>query len=348
MAFDIKAATPDATFAWSTAGFFGADSQASATPSYYATSVVLAALIATANTWTAAQTLASTTLGFSGNQSKAAWTTFGAKLLDTPGTLTDTTSSGTVADGRTNVLGGDTIAASAATTFTNYYTMFLKEPIAGSNVTMTNKWSLGLDGGLRVGGKILHRNAVDSNTAFVIQNAAGSEIFSIDATIRAAKFGDDAFSVSSSTGKTTLYNGGALAWQSGASASSGTSDVLLFRDAAGVLAQRNGVNAQTLRWYHSFTDLSNRQNGALKTAAGYVEVAAETAGTGASNIDVRLTPVGTGNVDLPGGTLLKTRAALTDGAAAALGTLTNAPVAGNPTKWVPINDNGTTRYIPCW
>ena len=40
--------------------------------------------------------------------------------------------------------------------------------------------------------------------------------------------------------------------------------------------------------------------------------------------------------------------ALTNGAAANTGTLTNAPAAGNPTKWVPINDNGTTRYIPAW
>ena len=47
-------------------------------------------------------------------------------------------------------------------------------------------------------------------------------------------------------------------------------------------------------------------------------------------------------------TLLTTSVALTNGAAAALGTLTNAPSVGNPTKWVPINDNGTTRYIPTW
>lgn len=40
--------------------------------------------------------------------------------------------------------------------------------------------------------------------------------------------------------------------------------------------------------------------------------------------------------------------AMTDGAAAAVGTLTNAPAAGNPTKWVAIDDNGTTRYIPAW
>ena len=37
--------------------------------------------------------------------------------------------------------------------------------------------------------------------------------------------------------------------------------------------------------------------------------------------------------------------ALSNGAGAGAGTLTNAPSAGNPTKWIPINDNGTTRYI---
>lgn len=39
---------------------------------------------------------------------------------------------------------------------------------------------------------------------------------------------------------------------------------------------------------------------------------------------------------------------LANGAGAGAGTITNAPVAGNPTKWIPIDDNGTTRYIPAW
>jgi hypothetical protein len=49
-----------------------------------------------------------------------------------------------------------------------------------------------------------------------------------------------------------------------------------------------------------------------------------------------------------GATFHTTNTALTDGAAAAAGTLLNAPAAGNPTKWIGINDNGTTRYIPAW
>lgn len=46
--------------------------------------------------------------------------------------------------------------------------------------------------------------------------------------------------------------------------------------------------------------------------------------------------------------LLASSTTLDDGAAAATGTLSNAPTAGDPTKWVPIDDNGTIRYIPCW
>lgn len=46
--------------------------------------------------------------------------------------------------------------------------------------------------------------------------------------------------------------------------------------------------------------------------------------------------------------LLESTTTLANGAGAAAGTLTNAPAAGNPTKWVPIDDNGTTRYIPAW
>lgn len=46
--------------------------------------------------------------------------------------------------------------------------------------------------------------------------------------------------------------------------------------------------------------------------------------------------------------LAATNAALANGAAALAATLLNAPVAGNPTKWIKINDNGTPRWIPAW
>ena len=55
-----------------------------------------------------------------------------------------------------------------------------------------------------------------------------------------------------------------------------------------------------------------------------------------------------GTLAVNSATLIKTYTTLTDGAAAAVGTLTNAPTAGNPTKWVLINDNGTIRKFPTW
>lgn len=49
-----------------------------------------------------------------------------------------------------------------------------------------------------------------------------------------------------------------------------------------------------------------------------------------------------------GGFLMRSNVAWANGAGVGAGTLTNAPAAGNPTKWIKIDDNGTTRYIPTW
>lgn len=97
---------------------------------------------------TGAVTIASASITLSGNISAAAWTTTGLRYKNTAATLTDTSSSGTVAAAYTNMFGGNTIAASSATTFTDYYDMFLGVPAAGTNVTLTRTWALGLAGGL--------------------------------------------------------------------------------------------------------------------------------------------------------------------------------------------------------
>ena len=55
-----------------------------------------------------------------------------------------------------------------------------------------------------------------------------------------------------------------------------------------------------------------------------------------------------GSITHADSTLIKTSVALSDNSGAAAGTLTNAPLAGNPTKWIAINDNGTIRRIPAW
>jgi hypothetical protein len=97
----------------------------------------------------------------------------------------------------------------------------------------------------------------------------------------------------------------------------------------------------------------------LSGALTYGGVTLSNAVTGTGNMVLSASPTFTGTIavaaetltstlTLAGGTLLATSAALTNGAASATATLTNAPSSGNPTKWVPINDNGTTRYIPTW
>ena len=60
--------------------------------------------------------------------------------------------------------------------------------------------------------------------------------------------------------------------------------------------------------------------------------------------------VSAGQITAAGGAtpVLGTGKPVTSGSGAREGTLTNAPTAGNPTKWIPFNDNGTIRYIPAW
>jgi hypothetical protein len=67
-------------------------------------------------------------------------------------------------------------------------------------------------------------------------------------------------------------------------------------DAANVLSDVNSTTAQTVRIYRTFTDSSNYERLALQSGSGYVELAAQTAGTGTDNLNVRLTPSGVGHI----------------------------------------------------
>lgn len=63
--------------------------------------------------------------------------------------------------------------------------------------------------------------------------------------------------------------------------------------------------------------------------------------------------VSAGNIIATGTLSVITSAGLTltnqgNGAGVGAGTLTTAPTAGDPAIWVPINVNGTVRFIPAW
>lgn len=112
--------------------------------------------------------------GLSGNISSAAWTTSGIRYANAAATLTDTSSSGTVAAAYTDLFGGNTIAASNSTTFTDYATAFFGVPSAGTNVTLTNAWSIRLGGGLKFTTSALVNEA--SNT-LALKNSTNAQIF---------------------------------------------------------------------------------------------------------------------------------------------------------------------------
>jgi hypothetical protein len=60
---------------------------------------------------------------------------------------------------------------------------------------------------------------------------------------------------------------------------SGT-DLILIRDAANTLAQRNGTAAQAFNIYNKYTDASNHERGFMRWVGDVFEIGAEAAGTG--------------------------------------------------------------------
>lgn len=78
----------------------------------------------------------------------------------------------------------------------------------------------------------------------------------------------------------------------------GSSDLFLVRDAANTLAQVNSTSAQVYRIYNTFTNSTNYERLALQfgtfSSVRHSQIAAESAGTGTANINLVLSPRGTG------------------------------------------------------
>ena len=110
----------------------------------------------------------------------------------------------------------------------------------------------------------------------------------------------------------SLAAGTPIGWTSSTNGPNTALDVTLFRDTSNTLALRNGTAAQEMRVYETTTGTIYK---AILGNRQLIKIAG---------------------------------AAFDNGAGASAGTLTNAPAVGNPTKWIPIDDNGTTRHIPAW
>ena len=78
----------------------------------------------------------------------------------------------------------------------------------------------------------------------------------------------------------------------------GTTDTYIARDAANIIAFRNGTNTQAFRLYNTYTDASNLERIALQfgtySSTRHAQFAVETLGTGAANVNLVLSPKGTG------------------------------------------------------
>lgn len=102
-------------------------------------------------------------------------------------------------------------------------------------------------------------------------------------------------------------------------------DVRLVRDtAAGELAIKNSTTAHLVRVYRTYTDTSNYERLGLQSGAGYFEVASESAGTGTANIDLRLTPKGTGGVTSAASVTAKSGTAIPAGGTAGAGVMVSS------------------------
>ena len=195
---------------------------------------------------------------------------------------------------------------------------------AGTNLTITGSQGTGSG----AGGSIIFQVA-PAGAAPTVQNALATAL-TIDSASTATFAGlidNRAASNYIYTGNSTiaigahgsgsmqgvsLSGGSGIVWTSGGGAQGGSVGLALAYDAANTLALRNGTNAQEFRVYETTTGTIYKAilgNRQLMKIAG---------------------------------------AAFDNGAGALAGTLANAPAVGNPTKWIPIDDNGTTRYIPAW
>lgn len=86
-----------------------------------------------------------------------------------------------------------------------------------------------------------------------------------------------------------------------------------------------------------------------RISAGIIGVGTGAVGNVAGGLQAATLTLG-GVLTVPGVTTaaLTSTGTFTSGAGAQVGTLTNAPAAGNPTTWIKIVDNGVTRFIPAW
>ena len=153
----------------------------------------------------------------------------------------------------------------------------------------------------------------------------------------------------------SVRSSGYFGFSNSATNAAGTQDVQLFRDAAYVLAQRTGTNAQTFRLYNTYTDASNYERGFFRWSTNVLEIGAEAAGTGTQR-QLRL-PLGTVTASTPlsvtqtwnsaGVTFTGIQANITDTASASASLLMDLQTGGTSRAKIDKSGNMTALSYTC-
>lgn len=208
--------------------------------------------------------------------------TTGHRFATTPGTVTDTASSGTVTTVYGSNFGGDTLAASSSITITNAYGVFIADHTAGSNVTLTNKYALGVSGASDFNGIVnvaaagfqcRTTTAIGIDLGYDVSNAisffsTGGRVAAVGRGVNGARFASDQF----------------ISWASSADTRS-SADLALYRAAANNHAWRNGTNPQKGDHYLTYTSGTSFERFSIdcgQTTANVIRLMAEKGGSGGS------------------------------------------------------------------
>lgn len=189
--------------------------------------------------------------------------------------------------------------ATDVTSTSEDFDVVLDAMVAGAAASERIRWNSLLQTIIPTGGEIVIPDNA-SETDFTIRNASfGSVGISIN-TNGAVNIGGDGSGVTLQVSDKLDIWKGIIEFRAANTQTQSRWHQVGVNNTSGIIEQRYTTLPQTYRVYFTFTDTSNYQRAALNTDTAYVELAAETAGTGADNIDVRLTPAGTGNVLLDG------------------------------------------------
>ena len=273
---DLKTLTPDTSLP--TTGFlFGADSQATASPSVYGVTTAITTILGNAASSDALVFNSDTTF------SRGAIRNFRFGEADAATALAQTLSVQSVVAGTSNAAGAAfTITGSQGTGTGAGGSLIFQVAPAGTAGTAQNALAPALT--INSAGKATFAPTVNSTNSFEITNLAAQTIASVDSTNRRFNMGGASggsiFSVSGATGGSTCYNTGYFGWTSSGSADSATVDARLYRDAAGVIGVRG--TSTTVGAALSFIE----QTAPASPAANIVRIYAEDNGLGKTRLMV--------------------------------------------------------------